>query len=204
MVLVEHRSWWSFVISLSNFNLGYFLYEIQQLWDFTPWIYNFEIKHRVLMNTVSGQGTTIVGALTCLITWYFWQIGKRKLLIINNIVLILAWCILMIEAIPALLIGRFLKGVYFGISTWIVPMFIVEISELNQRGGLLAFTQLSIVSGLLAVQIVGLWLPKFVRSSEQVTYWASLDGVHVIWREIFSFPIIVGVLQMVLLIFVFK
>lgn len=57
-----------------------------------------------------------------------------------------------------LIIGRFVVGLYSGLSTGFVPMYIGEISPTALRGALSTLHQLGIVVGILIAQVRGLYL----------------------------------------------
>lgn len=52
-----------------------------------------------------------------------------------------------------LIIGRFLVGLYSGLSTGFVPMYVGEVSPTNLRGALGTLHQLGIVIGILIAQV---------------------------------------------------
>ncbi|KAE8728487.1 Sugar transporter ERD6-like 16 [Hibiscus syriacus] len=55
----------------------------------------------------------------------------------------------------ALDLGRFLTGYGIGVNSYVVPVFIAEISPTNLRGALLTVHQVAIASGLLVAYTVG-------------------------------------------------
>ena len=87
--------------------------------------------------------------------------------------------------IVALCFGRILIGFGSGVSTAIVPLYISEISPLEQRGINGSFVQLSIVLGILISVIMG--IPFSKRES---------------WRELFAIAIIPILMQMILIPFI--
>lgn len=52
-----------------------------------------------------------------------------------------------------LIIGRFIVGVYSGLSTGFVPMYVEEISPTSLRGALGTLHQLGVVIGILMAQV---------------------------------------------------
>ncbi|XP_071656257.1 solute carrier family 2, facilitated glucose transporter member 4 isoform X2 [Patagioenas fasciata] len=58
-----------------------------------------------------------------------------------------------------IIIGRFVVGVYSGLASALVPMYVGEIAPTRLRGALGALHQLGIVCGILVAQVLGLdWL----------------------------------------------
>lgn len=54
-----------------------------------------------------------------------------------------------------LIAGRFVVGLYSGLSTGFVPMYVGEVSPTSLRGALGTLHQLSIVIGILLAQVSG-------------------------------------------------
>lgn len=81
---------------------------------------------------------------------------------------------------PAMALGRFFSGIGAGGSTVIVPLYISEIAPPDARGFFGVMTQVSINVGILATQVLGLFL--------------SYGGV---WRWILGAGALIGVSQVV-------
>ena len=114
--------------------------------------------------------------------------------------LILTIAVSMIDIYSLLLVSRFAKGIYFGISTCCLHTFIIEISPMKNRGSLLALPNLFLVSGLTSSQIISFLLPDFKQNNSC----DELDGHYVIWREYLAVPVLFALLQFLLLLWVFK
>ena len=52
-----------------------------------------------------------------------------------------------------LIIGRFIVGIYSGLSTGFVPLYVEEISPTSLRGALGTLHQLGVVIGILMAQV---------------------------------------------------
>lgn len=57
------------------------------------------------------------------------------------------------RAVEMLIIGRFIVGVFCGLSTGFVPMYISEVSPTTLRGAFGTLNQLGIVVGILVAQV---------------------------------------------------
>lgn len=80
--------------------------------------------------------------------------------------------------------GRFIVGVASGLSTSIVPQYVVEISTINHKGTLGLLHQLAIVTGIL-IGMAGGWVFNFIPG----------------WRYLFAFPACLCILQSIFLVF---
>lgn len=60
-----------------------------------------------------------------------------------------------------LIIGRFIVGLYSGLSTGFVPMYVEEISPTSLRGALGTLHQLGVVIGILMAQVRSTFIPQF-------------------------------------------
>lgn len=57
-----------------------------------------------------------------------------------------------------LILGRFIIGVYCGLTTGFVPMYVGEVSPTALRGALGTLHQLGIVVGILIAQVSQFWV----------------------------------------------
>ncbi|XP_041859649.1 solute carrier family 2, facilitated glucose transporter member 1-like isoform X1 [Melanotaenia boesemani] len=85
-----------------------------------------------------------------------------------------------------LIIGRFIVGLYSGLSTGFVPMYVEEISPTSLRGALGTLHQLGVVVGILMAQIFGI---------------ESIMGNASLWPLLLSFTLLPALLQCALLPF---
>ncbi|KAG7224332.1 hypothetical protein INR49_004639 [Caranx melampygus] len=83
-----------------------------------------------------------------------------------------------------LIIGRFIVGLYSGLSTGFVPMYVEEISPTSLRGALGTLHQLGVVIGILMAQIFGI---------------ESIMGNATLWPLLLGFTVLPAVLQCILL-----
>nr|ABL10364.1 solute carrier family 2, facilitated glucose transporter member 2 [Xenopus laevis] len=89
------------------------------------------------------------------------------------------------QAHALVIAGRLITGLYCGLASGLVPMYVGEISPTALRGALGTLHQLAIVTGILISQVVGL---EFILGSE--TLWPvllGLSGVPAIVQTILLF-----------------
>lgn len=91
-----------------------------------------------------------------------------------------------------LIAGRIIQGLCVGLYSALVPLFVNEISPMEVAGRLGALNQLLIVSGIVITNLIALFVPS---TGTEIIGW---------WRIIFGIPILIALLQIVLLLFVYK
>lgn len=103
------------------------------------------------------------------------KFGRKKGLILVNAIVILTGILFVISKyIPSyftLVAGRALGGLYSGLFTGILPIFLNEISPSNLRGAVGTVNQLFVVIGILSANILGL---KQIFGSAEL--WPVLTG----------------------------
>lgn len=62
------------------------------------------------------------------------------------------------KSFEMLILGRFIIGVYCGLTTGFVPMYVGEVSPTALRGALGTLHQLGIVVGILIAQVSQFWV----------------------------------------------
>ncbi len=93
------------------------------------------------------------------ITDYF---GRKPLLIVDAIVFSIGTLMTAFAMhITHLIIGRFIVGLAIGVSSYVAPLYISEISPSRYRGALVSLNQLAITIGLLLSYIVDYYFAQF-------------------------------------------
>ncbi|NWS12986.1 GTR5 protein, partial [Pachyramphus minor] len=86
--------------------------------------------------------------------------GRKGTLLINNFFSISAAILMgtseLAKTFEAIIISRFIMGIYAGLASNVVPMFLGEMSPRNLRGAVGIVPQLFITVGILVAQILGL------------------------------------------------
>ncbi|XP_078110276.1 solute carrier family 2, facilitated glucose transporter member 1-like [Sander vitreus] len=116
------------------------------------------------------------------------RFGRRNSMLMANVFAFIAALFMGFSKLAAsfemLIVGRFIVGLYCGLSTGFVPMYVEEISPTSLRGALGTLHQLGVVIGILMAQIFGI---EFIMGN------ASL------WPLLLGFTLLPSVLQCVLL-----
>ncbi|XP_063113470.1 solute carrier family 2, facilitated glucose transporter member 3-like [Cavia porcellus] len=118
------------------------------------------------------------------------RFGRRSSMLMVNLLAITGGFLMgfckMAESVEMLILGRLVIGVFCGLCTGFVPMYIGEVSPTAFRGAFGTLHQLAIVIGILVAQIFGL---------------RSILGTERDWPVLLGLPIIPAVLQSVALPF---
>nr|QBK50990.1 glucose transporter 1 [Trachinotus ovatus] len=116
------------------------------------------------------------------------SLGRKNSMLMANILAFIASALMgfskMASSWEMLIIGRFVVGLYSGLSTGFVPMYVGEVSPTSLRGALGTLHQLGIVLGILIAQVFGM---------------ESIMGNDTLWPLLLGFILIPAVIQCVLL-----
>ncbi|KAM9859068.1 solute carrier family 2, facilitated glucose transporter member 1 [Aulostomus maculatus] len=116
------------------------------------------------------------------------RFGRRNSMLLANILSFIAAALMgfskMARSWEMLIIGRFVVGLYSGLSTGFVPMYVGEVSPTSLRGALGTLHQLGIVLGILIAQVFGM---------------ESIMGSSELWPLLLGFIFIPAVFQCILL-----
>ncbi|XP_060162279.1 solute carrier family 2, facilitated glucose transporter member 3 isoform X1 [Globicephala melas] len=112
------------------------------------------------------------------------RFGRRNSMLIVNLLAIAGGCLMgfckIAESFEMLILGRLVIGLFCGLCTGFVPMYIGEISPTALRGAFGTLNQLGIVIGILVAQIFGL---------------KNILGTKELWPLLLGFTIIPAILQ---------
>uniref|UniRef100_A0A8C6Z6Q4 Solute carrier family 2, facilitated glucose transporter member 3 n=1 Tax=Nothoprocta perdicaria TaxID=30464 RepID=A0A8C6Z6Q4_NOTPE len=118
------------------------------------------------------------------------RFGRRNSMLLVNVLAFAGGTLMafskMAKAVEMLIIGRFVIGVFCGLCTGFVPMYISEVSPTSVRGAFGTLNQLGIVVGILVAQIFGL---------------EGIMGTEKLWPMLLGFTILPAILQCVALLF---
>nr|XP_020636906.1 solute carrier family 2, facilitated glucose transporter member 1 [Pogona vitticeps] len=118
------------------------------------------------------------------------RFGRRNSMLMSNSLAFLASVLMgfskMASSFEMLILGRFVIGVYSGLTTGFVPMYVGEVSPTALRGALGTLHQLGIVIGILVAQVFGMDL---------------IMGSANLWPLLLGFVFIFALMQCILLPF---
>ncbi|KAI3369815.1 hypothetical protein L3Q82_024639 [Scortum barcoo] len=116
------------------------------------------------------------------------RFGRRNSMLMANILAFIAAVLMgfskMAKSWEMLIVGRFVVGLYSGLSTGFVPMYVGEVSPTALRGALGTLHQLGIVVGILVAQVFGL---------------EAILGNDNLWPFLLGFIFIPAIIQCILL-----
>lgn len=116
------------------------------------------------------------------------RLGRRNSMLAANVLSFIAAALMgfskMASSWEMLIAGRFVVGLYSGLSTGFVPMYVGEVSPTSLRGALGTLHQLGIVLGILIAQVFGM---------------EAVMGNDDLWPLLLSFIFIPAIIQCVLL-----
>ncbi|KAI4881010.1 hypothetical protein NFI96_011259 [Prochilodus magdalenae] len=116
------------------------------------------------------------------------RFGRRNSMLMANVLAFLAAALMgfskMGSSWEMLIIGRFVVGLYSGLSTGFVPMYVGEVAPTALRGALGTLHQLGIVIGILVAQVFGI---------------DTIMGNADLWPFLLGFTFIPALLQCILL-----
>ncbi|XP_041835471.1 solute carrier family 2, facilitated glucose transporter member 1 [Melanotaenia boesemani] len=118
------------------------------------------------------------------------RFGRRNSMLMVNVLAFIAAALMGFSKIASswemLIIGRFVIGLYSGLSTGFVPMYVGEVAPTSLRGALGTLHQLGIVIGILIAQVFGLEM---------------IMGNDDLWPLLLGFTFIPAVMQCVVMPF---
>ena len=96
---------------------------------------------------------------------------------------------------PLLLVGRFVNGYAAGAFSFLIPLFINEVSPTPVKGTTSMLVQLMITFGVLVPALLGLALPESTR---------DIDSSYSYWKVVTLFPCIVSLFQVLLFATIYR
>ncbi|KAJ8384276.1 hypothetical protein AAFF_G00207370 [Aldrovandia affinis] len=118
------------------------------------------------------------------------RFGRRNSMLMANVLAFISAILMgfskLAGSFEMLIIGRFVVGLYSGLSTGFVPMYVGEIAPTALRGALGTLHQLGIVVGILMAQVFGM---------------DSIMGSPSLWPVLLGFTVIPALLQCAILPF---
>ncbi|XP_076825171.1 solute carrier family 2, facilitated glucose transporter member 5-like [Clavelina lepadiformis] len=114
------------------------------------------------------------------------KLGRRGTLIsMNPFSIVGAIMIYKSTTLTTIIVARLIQGIFAGLATGVVSLYIGEISPKEIRGAMITVSQLSVALGLLTAQIFGFWQDYLCTS--------------VGWRSLLAFTVFPSALQLLVL-----
>ena len=130
-------------------------------------------------------------------------LGRKRTLIIAAILFtVSAWGTGWYDDFSPFVIYRIIGGVGIGIASGISPVYIAEISPASCRGKMVAINQFTIVIGILAAQVVNLFIAEPVDPGFSMEQIAATWNGQMGWRWMFWAELVPAVAFFVLMFFV--
>lgn len=104
-------------------------------------------------------------------TGYLMHFGKWRLIHINNLLLICASALSLIDCIPFQMVCRLFYGMASGAYTVMVPKFINETAPQELKGPFGAMSQISVTVGIFVCALLGLPLVDYENDDYVNTFW---------------------------------
>ncbi|CAI2361654.1 unnamed protein product [Moneuplotes crassus] len=192
---------------MGHFHFGYLMHTMFVLWNYTPCIYGFNPNNTRVVNMAANIIFLIMAAISGGFSWKFSRYGKRKALIISALLCLSGSGILYIRSLYAMTIGRGIVGLGFGITSAIAPLFVSEISAPKYIEYCIVITQLWFNIGFIIPLFLSFSFPRVdaitinLQNSDDCS---GFGNINFIWREMVVPITLIPVLQLILLLIVFK
>lgn len=121
------------------------------------------------------------------------RLGRRKALMVTDVIGMISAVISFLPHVSLLLIGRILIGSHAGINCSIVPLYIGEWIPPEIKGKVGAFTALGESIGVLVGYLLGINIP--LEASDDSNHW---------WRVMFGLGAIFPLIRFLLLLLFFR
>lgn len=150
------KHFWLFVIAivaslgglLAGFDMGVIsgaLLFIKTTWDMSPLTQGWVVSSAIVGSVIGAAANGILADI----------FGRRKVIIATALIFILGSILSAVAAsINWLIFGRIIIGIAVGMVTFVVPLYLSEISPANIRGRLVAMFQLSVTAGILLSYLI--------------------------------------------------
>lgn len=121
--------------------------------------------------------------------------GRRKALMITDVLILIGTGITIIPYTPGFAIGRVVTGFAVGIYTCVVPIYIRETAPVEVAGKVGGMVQLLNTSGIVVSYCLALTLPTGDYDSDPLNY---------LWMGLFGFQSIIALIQFFTFLIVFR
>ena len=172
--------------SLGSFMLGYNIGVINSTLDVLATIFDWKDDKYILDAVMTGImplgamfSAIFAGSVSS-------RIGRRKILMVSNLITLLGAVVTIIPFTITFGIGRLISGLSVGIYATIVPLYINETAPTEMSGKMGTLVQIQATSGISVGYASALILPTGNYKSDPLTYW---------WMVMFGFQICIALFQ---------
>ena len=173
-----------FTYSITIFNAVLPYFRIHLLPEYNRFIVVFLVAVPILSAIV---GTFTAGSIGP-------KIGRRKILIVADIVSIVGVILTLIAKFGTILAGRILIGLAIGVSSQSAPLYYTELVPVRYRGEFTNAPTIFGAIGILIATLLGLIMPQRLARNE-------IDGT---WRVLIAFTMVPPIIRLICLLFVFR
>lgn len=121
------------------------------------------------------------------------RIGRRKTLLLCDIVSIVGSCFSMVHSLGSMTLGRFISGLVLGVNSTAIPLYNIEMAPVKMKGTMSSISMVVLTFGVM----MGLSMSFFVPTGEG----AENSGA---WRWLMAVPILINAVRLSVLLLVFK
>ena len=119
------------------------------------------IEDEKLCNSIINTSAPLGAAIGALTGGFVSTLGRRKSLLIINVVISIAIIVSLIETFETILIGRLFMGMCAGMFSVISPMFISEICPPQYSGPFGIVNQFMVCFGIIVIYLLGIALVPY-------------------------------------------
>jgi SP family facilitated glucose transporter-like MFS transporter 1 len=193
-VNVKYLFFWVVTISIGMFQFGLAMGNYNFLTTLIPMQLGWE---KDLCNSILGTAAPLGAAIGAISGGFIAAMGRRFALLLINVVITAAIFVSLLKYFTTILIGRFFMGMCAGAFSVISPLFISEICPPQLSGPFGVINQFMVTFGIVVIYVLGIFIVPYDANVAEV-----LDSDS--WRYLFGFPLIFVVVQVALLLFVFR
>lgn len=121
------------------------------------------------------------------------HIGRRRTLMMCDIISIVGLCLSMIQSLPAITLGRFMSGLVIGFNSTAITLYNIEMAPVKMKGIVGSISMVVLTFGVM----LGLSMSFFVPSGEEAQNSET-------WRLIMGAPILFNITRLSVLVFVLQ
>lgn len=154
--IIPHHHFWLYIVAavaslgglLAGFDMGVIsgaLLFINATWEMSAITQGWVVSSAIVGSVIGAAANGVLADI----------FGRRKIIIATSIIFILGSILSAIApSVAGLIFGRIIIGIAVGMVTFVVPLYLSEISPQKIRGTLVAMFQLSLTAGILLSYLI--------------------------------------------------